>query len=77
MPLEQLLFLNLGTVVGALVIVWCVSLRIRNASIVDVFWGCGFVLVAWMSIWLAGNPNLKKVLIVTLVSVWGLRLAAY
>ena len=28
---------------------WVVSLRLRNASIVDIVWGAGFVLVAWVS----------------------------
>ena len=26
---------------------WLVSLPIRNASIVDIVWGLGFVVVAW------------------------------
>ena len=26
---------------------WIVSVRLPDASIVDVFWGMGFVLIAW------------------------------
>ena len=33
----------------------CWGLAVRDASIVDVTWGAGFVLVAWVARWLGGS----------------------
>ena len=57
---------------------WVVSVIIRDASIVDIFWGPGFVLVAWIT-FLVGTdePGRRITLVVLLVTVWGLRLGGY
>jgi steroid 5-alpha reductase family enzyme len=56
---------------------WATSLPLRNASIVDIVWGFGFVVVAW-AVRLQGTDNgLRQNLLVVLVTVWGLRLAGY
>lgn len=55
---------------------WLISLSQRNSSIVDIFWGLGFVLCAWLyatlTPWDSGN---RKWLLLFLVTVWGLRLS--
>lgn len=65
--------LLLATCMGLL---WLVSLRLRDSSIVDLFWGLGFVAVAWLSLWLVG-PSPRGWLVAALVSVWGVRLSVY
>ncbi len=58
-------------------LLWIVSIKIKNVSIVDPFWGLGFVLVAIHYYFSAeGNP-LRMKLVLTLVGIWGLRLFAY
>lgn len=42
---------------------------------VDVVWGLGFVLIAVATSVLADGPVWRRVLVTTLVAVWGLRLA--
>jgi steroid 5-alpha reductase family enzyme len=39
---------------GGLVALWVVSLRLRDASVVDPFWGPGFAAIAWLSVAVAG-----------------------
>ena len=39
---------GLGTVLTALTLVWLLSVKLRDASIADVCWGSGFVLLAWL-----------------------------
>ena len=56
---------------------WLVSLAVRNASIVDVVWGLGFVVVAWAVRLTADGVTARQNLLVVLVSIWGLRLAIY
>lgn len=67
-----------GAVVGgAMLSLWLLSVRLRNASIVDPFWGTGFVLVAWVSHAAAGAGGLRAWLAILLASAWGLRLSAH
>lgn len=56
---------------------WLASLRLKNASIVDPFWGAGFVLVAWTTWWQAGRPQALPLVLVVLVTLWGLRLSLF
>ena len=62
-------------VIGMLVL-WAVSVRLRDASIVDVFWGPGFAAVAWTSLLVAG-PSPRGFLLASLATAWGLRLATH
>ena len=64
-------------IVMTMVILWLASLVLRNASIVDIFWGFGFVLVGWVAFAVADGSFSRQLLIALLVSVWGLRLTVY
>ena len=65
-------------VFSLMTVLWLVSLAIKNASIVDIFWGVGFVLVAWVTfLQHPGNPAPRSFLLLGLVTVWGLRLSLY
>jgi steroid 5-alpha reductase family enzyme len=60
-----------------MVCVWLLSLPLRDASIVDVFWGLGFVAIAWLSLLASPMATPRTWLIVALTTTWGLRLAGY
>lgn len=49
----------------------------RDASIVDIAWGSGFVLVAWVSYWLSDGNSKRSLLLLVLTTIWGARLAFY
>jgi steroid 5-alpha reductase family enzyme len=67
-----------GAAVAALMVsTWLLSVRLRDASVVDVAWGLGFVLVAWTTFAIADGATVRKVLIASLTTLWGLRLAGY
>jgi steroid 5-alpha reductase family enzyme len=59
-------------------LLWLVSLALQNSSIVDIFWGAGFVVLNSLYFLLApqGLPA-RKLLIAALVTIWGLRLSLY
>lgn len=57
-----------------MVFLWLLSIVLRNVSIVDIGWGIGFVLVAWLAAPLAVGPG---TILVAMVTAWGLRLAGY
>jgi steroid 5-alpha reductase family enzyme len=63
---------------GLMIALWLLSLVLKNSSIVDIFWGTGFVISGW--VYFALTPDgflLRKLLIVLLTTVWGLRLSLY
>ncbi len=65
-------------ILGLMTALWILSLILRDSSIVDVFWGPGFVLTTWVYFALtpAGFPA-RKWLMGGLVTVWGIRLGLY
>lgn len=77
MDTGALFFTNLALLAGALFVLWLVSLWMRNSSIIDVFWGMGFVAVAWLTLWISGNRAPVPLGLTLMVSVWGFRLAGY
>ena len=65
------------TVVGLMLVTWIISVVVKDASIVDLVWGLGFVLVAWAAFITIGDPGPRRWLLVVLTSIWGLRLSGY
>lgn len=64
-------------VMAILTLLWVYSVIIKNASIIDPFWGTGFVIIALFSLYITGNFHPRALLVTTLVSIWGLRLSIY
>jgi steroid 5-alpha reductase family enzyme len=58
-------------------LVWVLSVVKRDASIVDVFWGLGFVVAGWTCFVTADERALRGLLVVGLVTLWGLRLSLH
>ena len=76
------LFLSELAIVAALMVgLWVLSLAVRDASIVDPFWGLAFVAIAWAAFIRRPLPGPgvfdPSPLVVALVTVWGVRLSAY
>jgi steroid 5-alpha reductase family enzyme len=75
--MSHVLLTNLLIVTAMMFAVWLMSLQRRDVSIVDLFWGIGFVIVAWTSWWQAGQSSLWTALPVGMTTLWGLRLSGY
>lgn len=58
-------------------VLWVWSVFIKNVSIVDIFWGLGFVIVNAFYVFNSGELTTRKIVILILVSIWGFRLAIY
>ena len=78
MPLLYVFLLAGGGILIAMTLLWLLSLPLQNASIVDIFWGIGFIIVAWLAFAFTPQGYLpRKTLVSVLVTIWGLRLAIY
>jgi steroid 5-alpha reductase family enzyme len=56
---------------------WAVSVARRDASIIDLYWGPGFALIAAVTALLADGAPARRLLVLALTVVWGLRLGGY
>jgi len=71
------LLTGLAAAVAMMILVWIASVLRRDASIVDSFWGLGFALLGWVYFLTIDAHTLRGVVVVFLVTVWGLRLTAH
>jgi len=67
----------LAVVLGMMTLVWVASLLKRDASLVDIFWGLGFVVAAWVYVAGREERTLRGDIVVGLATLWGLRLSLY
>ena len=69
MRLESIL--HASAAIGACVfILWLISIRIRDASIADIWWGPGFAVIAWVA---APNTSLefnRYTLVIAVMTLW-------
>jgi len=73
------LWLNSGFVIlGLMFALWLLSLALKNSSIVDIFWGMGFVITFWVgTLLVSGNMAARTILLGIIVTIWGLRLSLH
>lgn len=60
-----------------MLVTWLISLLAHDASLVDIVWGLGFVVVAATAAATGEGPAVRRWLLAGLVAVWGLRLSGY
>src|SRR5579872_2243798 len=76
-PLLQTFLVTLAAMMSTMFVLWVIGTARRDASIVDPFWGAGFVLTAWLVLWLNAPTHARVLLLVSLTTAWGLRLSLF
>jgi steroid 5-alpha reductase family enzyme len=69
--------IGFATIVSMLTAVWLLSLRRQDVSIVDVCWGLGFVLLAWLYVGLSSGFRPRALTAALFATLWGTRLAVH
>ena len=77
MTVAETAAIGLAAVIAYMTALWLASLALRNASIVDIFWGLGFVFVAAVYMVAGDGWDARQALVLGLVAIWGLRLSGY
>ena len=77
MPGTIAALIGLGGILTALTLVWMLSVKLRDASVADVCWGLGFVLLAWLYGFLSSALTPRSWLVAGLITLWGVRLSAH
>jgi steroid 5-alpha reductase family enzyme len=73
----HILFLGFLLIMCMMTLLWVVSIIVKNVSIVDLFWGFGFVLTTGFYFLKTEGFETRKIIILILVAIWGLRLSLY
>lgn len=77
MPFISIYIRAFIAIMTMMTILWIISVILKNVSIVDLFWGIGFIVAASCYYHYGkGNPE-RKLILMTLVIIWGLRLSLY
>lgn len=65
------------TLIAIAVVLWLASLILRDASIVDLFWGPIIALATAVAFAASSGSGLRKLVVLSLVVVWAARLSVY
>lgn len=74
----EIYLIGYGIIILFMTVVWLISVRIKNASIVDMVWGFVFVVAA-VTYFALGDKgyDTRKWLVLILTVIWGMRLSLY
>ncbi len=73
----SILFVGLGLTLVLMTVLWIASLLLQDSSIVDIFWGVGFVFLNTIYFYLSDGYLIRKILILSIVAIWGIRLSVH
>lgn len=68
---------GLAVLLGCNTLLWLWSVWLRNASIVDIWWGLGFVVVGWYYAHEQQAAAPRNLVLLAALTAWGLRLAIH
>jgi steroid 5-alpha reductase family enzyme len=58
-------------------VLWLISIRIRDASIADIWWGPGFAVIAWIAAPSTSLELTRYTLVIAVMTLWAVRLASF
>lgn len=67
----------LAITVAVFAALWRLSRRLVDCSVVDLYWGFGFGVIAWVLVGLSGNRHPAALLLAGLVTLWSVRLGVH
>lgn len=73
----QIYLQALLVIMSMMTLLWIISIFLKNVSIVDLFWGAGFVLANGFYFWNIENIGPRNYLLLSLVTLWGMRLSIH
>ena len=77
MTFIQIFLLAFMAIIIMMSVLWIISIPLKNVSIVDLFWGFGFVVTGFLYFLSTDGLEIRKILLLSMVSIWGLRLSVY
>ena len=73
----QIIATSAATALIFMVIMFVTAQIKKDNSIVDIGWGIGFILISFVLLFTTNQPDIKDLLLTTMILIWGLRLAIH
>jgi steroid 5-alpha reductase family enzyme len=73
-PTLVVLCATLLATLAAFTLIWAFSIRLKDAGIVDFYWGPGFAVIGWLAWWLDDARWRGDLVFLGLLTLWALRL---
>ncbi len=77
MSISTILLINFAAITVLMVALWRYSIRIKDVSFIDAFWAFGMVMLAGLTFALSDGHPARKLLLLGLTALWGLRLGLH
>jgi steroid 5-alpha reductase family enzyme len=68
---------GLLVIMACLTALWGLSVWLKDSSIIDIFWGTGFVITVWFYRYIGGLVDTRSLVFCSIVTIWGLRLSIH
>jgi steroid 5-alpha reductase family enzyme len=75
--LGLILSINFGVTMGAVLLLWLISIPLRDVSIIDMFFAVILLAIAMVSFVLGDGAPARKMLVVALVGLWAVRITVH
>lgn len=77
MDASDILAANAAILAACVAALWLLSIRLRDVSFIDAWWGGGIALLAWTTLAMSGQAGPHAIALTALATLWGLRLALH
>ncbi|MGJ3647762.1 DUF1295 domain-containing protein [Sphingomonas sp. GlSt437] len=77
MTVVQLLATNAAALIALFALFWLVTLKTRDVTPIDSVWALGMVALGWTSFVQSSGDPTRKALLMTICTIWGVRLGGY
>ena len=73
----QILISNFIILMACMIVLWLISIPLRDVSFVDSFWAIGFLVVAGVTYQMTGGETDRRQLMLLITAIWSLRLGIF
>jgi steroid 5-alpha reductase family enzyme len=73
----EMLLINFLVLMATIILLWLISVRLKDVSFIDGYWAFGMVIMAALAFVQTDGSPPRKALILGLTSLWGIRLALH
>lgn len=77
MDVTQILLVNVAVVGACFLVLWLISIRLKDPSFVDSWWALGMVVITWTTFIFTGGRGPHASALTILCTIWGLRLGLH
>jgi steroid 5-alpha reductase family enzyme len=75
--LKLVLLATLLAALASFTLIWLFSLRLKDASIIDAWWGPGFIILTGIALLMAPSSTTATIVLFAMTTVWAMRLGLH